>query len=47
MKEIYRCTPEELERQDEHMLDLHYSFLMAERQHEIIEQKRNSFPKRR
>lgn len=56
MKEIYHCTPQEIEMQDENMLNLHYAFLMEERQHEIIEQKRaeqkaqqkkSSFPKKR
>lgn len=56
MKEIYHCTPSEIEEQDENMLNLHYNFLMEERQHEYIEskraeqkakQKQSSFPKKR
>ena len=56
MKEIYHCTPSDIEMQDEHMLNLHYAFLMSERHHEMIEQKRAeqqaqqkraSFPKKR
>lgn len=40
MKEVYHCTPKELDKQEEKLLDLHYTFLMEERQHEIIESKR-------
>ena len=41
MKEVYHCTPKELERVSEHELNLHFAFLMAEREHEFIEYKRS------
>nr|DAS81085.1 MAG TPA: hypothetical protein [Bacteriophage sp.] len=55
IKELYHCTPKELEEVDEHILQLHYSMLMIERQEEYLENKRNeqrnsqknSFPKKR
>lgn len=40
MKEVYHCSPKELERVSEHELNLHFAFLMAEREHEYIEHKR-------
>lgn len=40
MKEIYHCTPSELDKQDERILNMHYEFLMKERQHEHIENER-------
>lgn len=55
IKELYHCSPKELDDVDDSLLDLHFSFLMAEREHEFIESKRNeqrakvknSFPKKR
>lgn len=55
MKEVYHCSPKELERVPEWELNLHFAFLMSEREHEYIESKRaeqkakqkNSFPKKR
>ena len=40
MKEIYHCTPSELEKQDENMLNLHYEMLMKEREREHIQAER-------
>lgn len=40
MKEIYHCTPSELEKQDEHVLSMHYAMIMIEREEEFIEMKR-------
>jgi len=40
MKEIYHCTPTELDKQEERILNMHYDFLMAERKHEYIESQR-------
>ena len=41
MKDLYHCSPEELDHVDENILNLHFAFLMAEREHEFIEYKRN------
>jgi hypothetical protein len=40
MKEIYHCTPTELDKQDEKILNMHFEFLMAERKHDFIESQR-------
>lgn len=40
MKEVYHCSPFELDEVEEWRLNLDYEFLMAERHHEMIEQKR-------
>ena len=40
MKEIYHCTPTELDKQDERILNMHYDFLMKEREREHIENER-------
>lgn len=40
MKEIYHCTPKEIEEQDEWILQLHFEMLQKEREHEYIEKKR-------
>lgn len=40
IKELYHCSPYELDKVEERRLDLDYSFLMEERHHEYIEQKR-------
>lgn len=53
MKEIYHCTPTELEKQDDHLLNLHFQFLQEERKREHIQNERakqkanqkNSIPK--
>ena len=55
MKEVYHCSPKELEKVPERELNLHFAFLMSEREHEYIESKRAeqrnkqkaSFPKKR
>jgi len=55
MKEVYHCSPKELDAVPERELNLHFAFLMAEREHEFIESKRAeqkakqkaSFPKKR
>lgn len=41
MKEIYHCSPKELEDVPERQLNLHFAFLMSEREHEYIEMKRS------
>lgn len=40
MKEVYHCSPAELDNVEEWRLNLDYDFLMAERHHELIERKR-------
>lgn len=40
MKEIYHCSPSELDKQDENILNLHYTMLMKEREREHIENER-------
>lgn len=40
MKDVYHCSPKELEKVPERELNLHYAFLMAEREYELIESKR-------
>lgn len=40
MKEVYHCSPKELEKVPERELNLHFWFLMAEREHDYIESKR-------
>lgn len=40
MKEIYHCSPKELEDVPEWELNMHFAFLMEERQHDYIESKR-------
>ena len=40
MKDVYHCTPSELDKQDESMLNMHYEFLMREREREHIENER-------
>lgn len=40
IKELYHCTPSELDKQNEHTLQLHYTMLMEERKWEAIEHKR-------
>jgi len=40
MKEIYHCSPKDLEDIPEWELDMHFAFLMAERKHDYIESKR-------
>jgi len=55
IKDVYHCSPAELDNVEERVLDLHYNFLMEERKHEYIESKRaeqkrqakSSFPKKR
>ena len=40
IKELYHCTPSELDKQNEHTLQLHYNMLMEERKWEHIENER-------
>jgi hypothetical protein len=40
IKELYHCTPKDLEDQEERMLQLHFEMLQEERKNEYIEQKR-------
>jgi len=40
MKEVYHCSPTELDKQDEYILDLHFRMLQKEREFEYIERKR-------
>lgn len=40
IKELYHCTPKELDEQDESVLQLQFTMLQKEREHEYIEQKR-------
>jgi hypothetical protein len=40
MKEVYHCSPKELEEIPVRELDMHFAFLMAERENDYIESKR-------
>lgn len=40
MKDVYHCSPTELDEVPERLLNLHFAFLMEEREHEMIETKR-------
>lgn len=40
MKEIYHCTPSDLDKQEERLLQLHFEMLQEEKKHEYLEQKR-------
>ena len=40
IKDLYHCSPTELDNQDENILNLHYDMMMQERQHEHIESER-------
>ena len=40
IKELYHCTPSDLDEQDETVLQLHFKMLQEERKHEFVEQKR-------
>ena len=40
IKELYHCSPKDLDECDENILNLHYSMLMKEREREFIEMKR-------
>ena len=40
MKELYHCTPSELEKQDEYRLNLDFAIIMMERKENMINQKR-------
>ena len=39
-KEVYHCSPADLDDVDENILNLHFMFLNAEREHDYIEQQR-------
>jgi len=40
IKELYHCTPDELDEQEERVLQLHFKMLQEEKKNEYIEQKR-------
>jgi len=40
IKDLYHCSPTELDNQDDNILNLHYDMMMQERQHEHIEHER-------
>lgn len=40
MKEVYHCSPSELDEQDENVLSLHYDFLMKQREYDHIKLQR-------
>ena len=40
IKELYHCSPKELDGQSEFILDLHFKMLQEERKNDYIEQKR-------
>jgi len=40
IKELYHCTPEELDRQDYTRLKLHFDIIMLERKKEYLDSKR-------
>jgi len=40
IKELYHCTPSELDMQDTAITDLHFKILMLERKKEYIDSKR-------
>lgn len=42
MKELYHCTPSELDEQEERILQLHFAMLMEERKQADIEEKREA-----
>jgi len=42
MKEIYHCTPTELDKQSEYRTNLDFQLLMLERKKEYIDSKRQS-----
>lgn len=39
-KEIYHCTPEQLDNVDEYTLQLHFAFYNAEKKEEDLQRKR-------
>ena len=40
IKELYHCTPSELDQQDVYKLKLHFEIIMLERKKEYIDSKR-------
>lgn len=40
IKELYHCTPSELEEQDEIILQMHAEFMRAELKQQMFDQKR-------
>lgn len=42
MKEIYHCTPKELDEQSEYKLQLHFQIFNMERKEEFLRNKRGS-----
>lgn len=37
---MYKCTPSELDEQDEYITDLHFQIMMLERKKEYLDMKR-------
>jgi len=40
IKELYHCTPSELDEQDEQVTKLHFEIIMLERKKEYLDSKR-------
>jgi len=40
IKELYHCTPSELDEQDEYITNLHFKIMMLERKKQFIDNKR-------
>lgn len=40
IKELYHCSPSELEKEEEAVLDLHFRMIQEERKREYIQQQR-------
>lgn len=40
IKELYHCSPSQLDQEEERVLNFHFQCLMAERKQEEIEQKK-------
>lgn len=41
IKNLYHCTPEELDRQDDHITSLHIEFMTLEAKEEALQMKRS------
>jgi hypothetical protein len=41
IKDLYHCTPSELDKQEEKKLQLHFDILMYERKQEYLKSKRS------
>ena len=40
IKELYHCTPSEIDNEEDRLLDLHFEFLMLERKNEKVLQEK-------